>query len=431
VRRHVAGLPVSARPDTWVYRTQKFLGRNRAGAAAAALFILLLIAFSLAMRTQAARTARERDVALREADKAARVSSFMSEMFFLADPGQARGENVTVREALDSGRAWIGRELTGHPELSVEMGRQLGEVYYRLGNYQEAREVWESARAVGIEHGGEFQESVLRVTLVLVKALEDLGRSDSAEVLARRALVIQQQLPELRDDAFTTTHILLRLGRVLRHQGRLEEAETVLRRALTILPETHPDASHRRTVLVTALSHVRRAAGDPMGAERLLRGILETRRATFGEEHPEVAQVLMNLGLTLADQGRYAEAETLARQGLEMYRRVLGESHPDVALGVESLAYVLHRKGDVAAAAELYGRALELQPRSLPPDHPRRAAALFGLGLALLDQERRSEAEPLLREALQLRRGVTGDGPPGIGEIQAALEAARTPRPNP
>ena len=44
VRRHLAGLPVIARKDTWRYRTRKFVRRNRAVVAAAAMTFAVLVA---------------------------------------------------------------------------------------------------------------------------------------------------------------------------------------------------------------------------------------------------------------------------------------------------------------------------------------------------------------------------------------------------
>jgi hypothetical protein len=43
LRRHLEGLPVSARPDTFSYRAEKFVKRNSVAVASAALVFLLLI----------------------------------------------------------------------------------------------------------------------------------------------------------------------------------------------------------------------------------------------------------------------------------------------------------------------------------------------------------------------------------------------------
>ena len=74
VRRHLDGLPVIARVDTWTYRANKFVRRHRLGVAAAAVFIVVLLGFATAMAAQARRVARERDVASLERAKAEQVS---------------------------------------------------------------------------------------------------------------------------------------------------------------------------------------------------------------------------------------------------------------------------------------------------------------------------------------------------------------------
>ena len=424
IRRHLARLPVAARRDSAFYRISRLVRRNPIAVAAASVAVASLAGGLTATAWQARALARERDVARSEADKAARVSGFVTDLFFLADPARSGGEDVTLRMALDSGRVWIDRELGGQPELYVQMATRLGEVYFRLGKYDAAREVLQAGLALGTARVGEANEGVLTLMLVLIKVLEDLGRTDTAEVLARRALVVQQRIPALKGDDFATTHGLLRLGRLLWHEGRLRDAEAVLRRALTILPRDHAGALHRRTVLNTALAHVRREAGDPTDAEALLRDVLRARRAIWGPEHPEVAQVLMNLGKAVADQGRYAEGEGLVRQGLGMYQRFLGPNHIDVALAEEDLAGVLREKGDAAAAAIGYRRAVAVLRRALPPDHPRLAATLYGYGLALLDLDRPADAEAALLEALRIRHAGSGQSRPRLTEIEAALAAA-------
>jgi hypothetical protein len=55
LRRHLAGLPVLARKDTLAYRGAKFIRRNKAAAAGAALVILSLIVGVVATTWQARR----------------------------------------------------------------------------------------------------------------------------------------------------------------------------------------------------------------------------------------------------------------------------------------------------------------------------------------------------------------------------------------
>jgi len=426
VRRHLARLPISARRDTLAYRTGRFLRRNRAAAAAAALALVSLVAGLGATAWQAREATRQRDLALREADKAARVSAFVTELFKLADPARARGEQVTVRQTLDSARIWIERELAGQPELRSDMAHQLGEIYFRLGMYDEARRLWESAVLAGVEHYGETNETVLNMMLSLVKALENLGQGDSAESLARRSLTIFRRLPELRDREFAATNVLHRLGNTLRLRGRLEEAEPLLMEALEVLPPNHVEALQRRTVILTTLGHVRRARGDATRAEALYREVLATRLTVWGKEHPEVANALVNLAGALSDQGRYAEAEARFRDGLEMRRKMQGETHPDFALDLGGFAELARRTGNLDSAAHLYARALELQRVAFPPRHFRFVTTLLGLGEILVEQGRVEEAEPLLQEAVATGTITLGATDHQVVEARSVLERLAT-----
>jgi serine/threonine-protein kinase len=421
LRRHLAGLPVSARRYTWLYRAARFVRRNRATVAVGALALLSLAGGFTAVALQERETARQRDLALREADKAASVSAFITGLFQLADPAQVRGEQVTVRESLDSARAWIGRELVDRPELRVEMAHQLGEIYFRLGHYEEARRLWESAVRAGVAHYGENSETVLYTMLSLVKALENLDHGDSAESLARRSLLVFRGLPTLRDRDWAATNVLQRLANTLRLRGRHGDAEALITEALGTLPPGHEGAPHRRTVLLTTLAHVRRARGDPAGAEAIHREVLATRQGVWGTEHPEVANALVNLAGALMDQRRYGEARMHFETGLAIRRKLQGETHPDYALDLGGLAELLRRSGRIDSATHLYSRALELQRAAFPPGHFRLVTTMFGLGELLIEQSRFAEAEPLLRESVETGVIVLGARHSRVGEARSSL----------
>jgi WD40 repeat protein/tRNA A-37 threonylcarbamoyl transferase component Bud32 len=61
VRRHLEGLPVIARKDTLGYRSAKFLQRHKAGVAATALFLTLVIGFIVSLAVKSAQVTSERD----------------------------------------------------------------------------------------------------------------------------------------------------------------------------------------------------------------------------------------------------------------------------------------------------------------------------------------------------------------------------------
>jgi serine/threonine protein kinase len=84
IKRHLEGLPVVARKDTFKYRASKFVRRNRLGVAAALVVLLSLVVGIIVSVWQVGRAnehariaAHERDRARVEAAKAARINSFL------------------------------------------------------------------------------------------------------------------------------------------------------------------------------------------------------------------------------------------------------------------------------------------------------------------------------------------------------------------
>jgi serine/threonine protein kinase len=84
VRRYLNNEPVLAQPARATYRLQKYVRRHRVGVSVAAGLALLLAGFVIVQAVQLRRITRERD-------RANRITDFMTNMFKVSDPGQARG----------------------------------------------------------------------------------------------------------------------------------------------------------------------------------------------------------------------------------------------------------------------------------------------------------------------------------------------------
>src|SRR3546814_7951311 len=73
--------------------------------------------------------AHERDLARTEAAKARQVTGLLVSMLESADPAQARGEEVSVREVLDQASGRIHAELADQPDVRAKMDAIIGIVY--------------------------------------------------------------------------------------------------------------------------------------------------------------------------------------------------------------------------------------------------------------------------------------------------------------
>ena len=94
--------------------------------------VLLLAGFAVMPAVQLRRITRERD-------QANRITDFMTGMFKLSDPSEARGNSITAREILDKASKDIDTGLSKDPELQAQMMNVMGTVYDTLGLFPRAQ----------------------------------------------------------------------------------------------------------------------------------------------------------------------------------------------------------------------------------------------------------------------------------------------------
>lgn len=454
LRRHQVGLPVLARPDTLGYRCEKFVSRHRVGVAVAVGLLVLILAFGVAMTVQQRRVSQQRDRAeqnaeraernaelmARERDKARRTQDFLAELFEVSDPGEARGNTITVRELLDRGALRIENELQSEPTVQADLMNTMGKVYRSLGLYEESRSLLEKAlekrrRSIG-EESLEVAESLDELALLswfegdyepaeplyrqaldirrrlrshehpevaaslnnLAQLLHTRGRFDEAEALFREALRLRRT--HLEDEPLELIATLNNLARLLQDRGEVETAENLFREALTLFRKAHIDDHPDKATLLDNLARLLQEKGDLEAAEPLAREALELRRRTLGQRHHYVAISLGNLARILQDQGDLVAAEPLHREALTILRELFGDQHLEVANSLGSLAYVVWSRGDLDAAESLLRQTLAIRRQLLGDEHPYVSTSNSDLGLLLLDRKKLPEAEGLLHEAL-------------------------------
>ena len=412
LRRHLAGLPVIARPDTWSYRAAKFVRRHRVGVVAAALVALSLLGGIVTTAWQAREARAQRERARVQQLAAERVADFLARLLQEADPYGRSGKAVTVREVLDEGARQIDQELGEQPEIQARMMSTIGVAYRNLGLYDQALPLLETAlerrRRVFGEAAPEVAESLNNLGLLL----RDRGALAAAETLLREALALRRA--RLGEDAPEVAGSLDALGSLLRVQGDYAAAEPLLRQALALRRRVLGEKTLEVAESTNNLALLMRSMGDYRAAEPLYRQALALYRELLGEESPEVAISLHNLGGLLRLRGEYDAAERCVRKAVALYRELLGEDHPHVAAGLNTLAVLLKGKGDYDASERAYRDVLELQRRALGTEHPDVARSLNNLAALLAARGDDAAAEPLFVESLAMYRRLLGDRHPEV-----------------
>lgn len=397
--RYLAHEPVAARSAGAAYRFNKYLRRHRVGAAVAAGLVLLLIGFAAAQAVQVRRVTRERD-------RADRVTQFMTGMFEVSDPSEAKGNNVRAREILDRASAQVQTGLARDPELQSQMMDVMGQVYANLGLYRQAQGLLTQAVDIRRRAPGVRDPQTLHSMDELGWILNREGHYPEAEKLQRETLEMRRRV--LGAEHPDTLKSMTNLAGTLVQEARYPEAEKLQRETLAIqrrvLGPTHPETLRSMSSLGNGFYR----AGRLKEATEFQRAALDLQRSVLGPEHLDTLRSMQVLANTLIREGIYSEAEGLQRQTLETRRRILGPAHPDTLIMMTDLAVALKRQGHYAEAEKLERDALEIEKRVLGPEHPSTLMAMNNLAGTLSSEGRPAEAEGFLRAALEVQRRVLG-----------------------
>jgi tetratricopeptide (TPR) repeat protein len=365
---------------------------------AAAVIGLVVLAGSATMAAFFAN--RESNRARVQASTSQRTTDFLVSLFSIADPGESRGETITVREVLDRGVDEIRTSLSDEPAVRANLMRAMGQAYNGLGLYPRAKVLLE--QAVADAEQGERGDALIRARIALGFNHYMDGEYELAATEFRRAL---QEAEQLHGDKHDLVSASLRgLADSIFELDQAEEAEQLYRRALAIELELHGE-QHANTARTQhdlgILLYYQRSYDE---AEKLYRQSLATYRSLYGANHPSVGQGLNDLAVLLYDTGRFDAALPTYREAVQVYQKVYGEQHPEYASGIYNLGRVQLVTGDLKAAESQFRRALAIDRQRLAPDHEDLILPLNSLAMVQIAQGNYPEAQSLLDEALASAR---------------------------
>jgi serine/threonine protein kinase/tetratricopeptide (TPR) repeat protein len=400
IGRYLHNEPVLAHAPGAVYRARKFFRRHMLGVTVVSLLVLLGVIFAVVQTIELRSIRRERD-------RADRITDFLTNMFKVSAPSEARGNTVTAREILDRSSDEIERGLDRDPVVRSQLMMVMARTYENLGLFSRAhalleRVVRDRVRTLGAENPKTL-EAMSQMGWVLYRE----GHETEAERLIRTTIDAQSRVLGPEDPA--TLESRNRLARILLRQAHYTQAEKLEKELIAISsgrqgPE-NPQALRYMDGLARALAGQNRFAE----AEAEYRQLLDLERSSLGADHPDTLATVHDLATLFLNQGNYEEAEKLYRENLEIQKRILGPEHPDTANTVTAIANTIRFiDGRDPEAESLYRKSLEIELRVVGPDHPYTTRAQEGLANVLSEEHRYAEAETLLRQILTMRQRILG-----------------------
>jgi eukaryotic-like serine/threonine-protein kinase len=400
IGRYLRNEPVRARAAGAAYRARKYVRRHRVAVGVIATAAVLLVAFAVAQTLELRRTRRERD-------RADRVTQFMTDMFKVSDPSEARGNDIRAREILDKASKEIDTGLEKDPELQAKMMAVMGNVYVSLGLLGKGEQLLRRTVEIRQRALGPRHPDTLQSMYDLSGAMDESSQYADAEKMARQA--VEGRRKELGPAHLDTLYANVRLALVLQNEGRYPEAEKLDRDVLAIARKasgSRGEQLYRNSLQNLAI--VSAYQGKYADSEQAFRESLELDRRRVGPDHPDTMADVSNLAATLLYEHHYPEAEKLYRDLLPNLRRVLGPEHPRTLLPAGNLALVLHDEHREEEAEAIFRETLEIKRKKLGPEHRSTLVTMGNLAEVLTSEHKYAEAEQLARQTLQAERRTLG-----------------------
>jgi tetratricopeptide (TPR) repeat protein len=282
--------------------------------------------------------------------------------------------------------------------LSVSL-EELGILYDRQRRFAEAEPLLLRALEYREKLAGPSDSNLPVALLGLATIYQNWGKRETSLQYALRAVA---KFDEAKIQDLKLAVALLKLGQAHNALGQNAEAERSLLRAHDLLDHVVPENEPLRIKVRLDLGALQLSQENYAEAERSFQSALELEQKYPNSNTYWRSETLAWLGAVYRDKARYEEAERVLSEAVKL-EEMAGDTRKSLlAPRLSQLGSIYRRQNRYAEAESTYLRALKLEQSDLD-----RATALNSLGLIYNITARYDLAEPLLKEALDIRtRGL-------------------------
>ena len=399
IERHLAHLPVQARPDAMSYRARKFVQRYRFVVGAASATMLALLIGVAATAWQAAEAKRQRDFALTQLDRAEATTDFLTLLLNEASPS---GKPFTTATLLDHGERMMKQAFPDNAAQRVEILLLLGAQNMELMRTNNALALLKQAydTSLTIDNPGLRARSACMYAHLVSRT----GRHDEATQLVERAL---NELPQA--NMFVAARISC-LGQAVAVATvrNLGDKAIAHGQEMTGIAARLPNASASiREAAHTSLADALRIAERHAEADEHYRASAEILRGMGKETTLSMLTLLNNWGISVSALGHPREAEALYARAIQIAQGIYDSGDLPAYLSA-SHGHVLLSLARNEEAASAFQRAIDVARKN--GDKLTVLKSQMALSAANIELDRLDDAE---RELAAAKSQLSAMLPPG------------------
>ncbi|ALS97430.1 hypothetical protein AT746_03505 [Lacimicrobium alkaliphilum] len=455
--------PVRAFPSSGLgYRTKKWLARNKS-AILAVFMVMSGVAATTLWYINALKTYNQQLIL--ERSRANELSRFLIDLIETIGVGTIAKHPEATEELLAKAEAFLAHQGNRNQSTQAELLSILGNIYVSIGLKETGIQQLETAlrQQQNLKHEDPLMKA--KILRNLANGYSFVGDFTRADKYILDSIAALHPLPG--DEAASQlvssylAHSLIKIA-----QGQYENAVVMVEKAKQIFDnKVQPDQElqHQLFYQLAFAYHYNARFSE---AEPYYRQVYEFFLQHYGAGNLETAELVVDYGYLLAQQGKFHTARNLVN---EMLLQIQQNLYPDTTVKAKLLglsgyiyyelkdfanaykrfnqAYILNRKllgsehrftlGDLSRSAGakiglghldeariMLAEVAQGYARTLPQEHPRYAGLYVNLGLLALAEGDSQMAISRFTRALSLRRNVYEEGHPLISNIKRHLGKA-------
>lgn len=404
--------PVSATPDSWLYRLSKFAKRRRALFASIITLLFSMTAALVAFSWQYNKT-------VIEAQKAQQVKQFMLDAFNVTDPNVSEGIEISAKDLLKVSADKLDNNKDLNPEVKFELYQSIGIAYGQLGFLKTALDYLQKS----IDIQPDNSKSLSTIALYLFnsgqqKQLDEFLKSfdenlfDSLPDKARiyrvransfaekgeydKALTIIKKLDALPMEAIEKMLNKRLLAEIYYLQGNSDTAIEIIQTAQLNSPLKN---THTLSLgLNNDLIHYYDRVGDFDSALKLSHEIIAHYRQILGDKHPDLGVALNELSVFYRLKGDNKNARIAAQEAHDIFLDLYGEYSTGLSQAFSNLALLSYLENDIDTATNQFNQSVVILEKIYSADHLETLNAKANLAWFLNATDRPEQAEKILQQ---------------------------------
>lgn len=322
----------------------------------------------------------------------------------------ARALDDVTTEAMDQEKFEKAKRLVSHCEKALErddlikgdswvrIGKELGRIYYYIGNYYKALVTLERCQSI-IREDNVLSNAILSayVQHYLGTVYNETDEFEKAETSLTQSYDLSRKIKG--DDHFLVALNLQHLGVVHLYKGKYATAKKLFEDSYQKLKDNYPDKYLQIARMMTRIGNVDRELGNYKEAIEILEKTLALYKKHLKADHYRIGQVLVRMAFVYRDMGNFQKAKQYLEEGLVIYQKYFPTSCDKVAWVTGKLGQVENELGNSTVARNMLESSLQIYT-TLYPDDFELAWVKAHLGRVYMDLGLYEEAKKMLEEGL-------------------------------